>query len=202
MKKTNTKLNKSITSILVASLLSIAFTGCGDKTPEPQLTKLDERCHIDSVLAPEWVCGNSKIEGTMTAVGSAQFSKLWEGFSRREAISNSRSNLAHQIKTVVKDKVETFTRSTGIGEAEVADKVSTQVSKQVAKVTLNGSKQMKYWQSPKTKDIYVLIGVAQSSINDVVKKQVLSSYKNDDSLWQQFQSKHALENLEKEFPTN
>lgn len=200
--KKNIKLNKNISSILFASLLSITFAGCGDKTPEPQLIKVDERCHIDSVLAPEWVCGNSLFDNTITAVGSAPQSKAGEDFSRREAITNSRSNLSQQIETEVKDKVEVFTRSTGVSEFETIDKVSTHVSKQVAKVTLNGSKQMKFWQSPTTKDIYVLVGVSQNIINEKVKNQVISSYKNDDALWQQFQAKNALKNLEKEFPTN
>jgi hypothetical protein len=190
-------MKKYLSAAAFSAALMLSVTGCGDKEPEP-----DFQCTIDGAHAPEWVCGNGGVEGAITAVGSAPLSKLGQGFSRREALANGRSNLAQQIETLVKDKVEMFTRSTGVGGAEVADKVSTQVSKQVAKVTLKGSKQIKYWQQPDTKDIYLLVSVPEGSMNEEVKNAVKSSFKNDDALWQQFQSKNALEALEKEFPSD
>ena len=189
-------MKKYLNTAAFCAALMLSVTGCNDKTPEPNFA-----CTIDGSRAPEWVCGNSGVEGAITAVGSAPLSKLGQGFSRREALANGRSNLAQQIETLVKDKVELFTRSTGVGGAEVADKVSTQVSKQVAKVTLKGSKQVKYWQQPDTKDIYLLVSVPEASMNAEVKNAVKSSFKNDNALWQQFQSKNALESLEKEFPS-
>ena len=93
-------------------------------------------------------------------------------------------------------------RSTGVATYEVADKVTTQVSKQVSKVTLKGSKQISYWESSGDKSIYVLVSVSKDSVNKQAKKSVISSFKNDDALWQQFQAKNVFENLEKEFPTN
>jgi hypothetical protein len=191
-------------SLLLATILAISITGCNKKlTPEEASAKEDStfQCKIDGNLAPKWACGNGLVDGSITAVGSAPLSKLGQGFSRREAMANGRSNLAQQIQTLVKDKVETFTRSTGVRGAEVADKVSTQVSKQVARVSLSGSKQVKYWQNPTNSDIYVLMSVSENSMNEEIKNQVKSSYKNDNALWQQFQSKQALEGLEKEFPT-
>ena len=175
----------------------LLFTGCSDKDPE--VASEDFECRIAGSLAPTWACGSSDIDGYVTAVGSAPLSKIGHGFSRREALANGRSNLAQQIETTVKDKVETFARSTGIGGDEVADKVSTQVSKQVAKSTLKGSKQIKYWENPSNNDIYLLVSISQDELNNEIKEQVQSSYKNNDALWQQFQSKNALEALEKEF---
>jgi hypothetical protein len=196
-------MKKSIGSIFLAAALAATFTGCADKASGVNAEEqADFRCRINNVLAPEWACGNEGADGAITAVGVAPMSKLGEGFSRREAIANGRSNLAQQIQTLVKDKVETFTRSTGVGGDEVADKVSTQVSKQVAKETLSGSKQIKRWQDPTNSDIYVLMGVDENAVNKEAKNSVKSSYKNDNALWQQFQSKQALESLDKEFPTN
>ena len=201
-------MNKTLGKIALSAVLALTFTAC-NKDPKPaeqeqvaQEEQADFRCRIDSQLAPEWACGNEAIEGAITAFGSAPLSKLGQGFSIREAQANGRSNLAQQMETLVKDKVETFARSTGVGGSEVADKVSTQVSKQVAKVTLSGSKQMKYWQHPSSKEIYVLMGISENSMNEEIQEQVKSSYKNDNALWQQFQSKNALEGLEKEFPTD
>ncbi len=190
-------MKRMLTTTALAAALLLGISGCSNK--EAQAPEDDFKCRIDGSLAPEWACGNVSETGMITAVGSAPLSKLGQGFSRREAMANGRSNLAQQIETLVKDKVETFTRSTGVAEGEVADKVSTQVSKQVAKVTLKGSKQIKYWQNPGTQDIYVLMSVDESAMNQEIVNSVKSSFKNDDALWQQFQSKQALESLEKEF---
>jgi len=198
-------MKKQLGTILLSTALALTFTACGDKQPEPtaaEQEQADFRCRIDSQLAPEWACGNAATEGSITAVGSAPLSKLGQGFSRREALANGRSNLAQQIQTLVKDKVTTFARSTGVAKGEVADKVSTQVSNQVAKVSLSGSKQIKFWQNPSNSDIYVLVGVSETAMNTEIQNKVKSSFKNDDALWQQFQAKNALEELEKEFPTD
>ncbi|MEA3374059.1 MAG: LPP20 family lipoprotein [Campylobacterota bacterium] len=188
--------------ISLSTALVLGLTGCSSKDTKLAEEEADFRCRIDNALAPEWACGNAMTEGAITAVGSAPLSKAGQGFSRREALANGRSNLAQQIETLVKDKVETFARSTGVSADEVVDKVSTQVSKQVAKVTLKGSKQIKFWQQPTTKELYVLVGVPEGSVNEAAKESVKSSFKNDNALWQQFQSKQALESLEKEFPTD
>jgi hypothetical protein len=113
---------------------------------------------------------------------------------------NGRSDLAQQIETDVKDKMEGFTRATGNGSAETVDKVTTAVTKQVAHQVLKGSKAIDMWQAP-SGAIYMLVTVPKEEVNKEVKKAVKSSFKNDDALWQQFQSKQALEALEKEFPT-
>jgi len=195
---------KMITKGLLISLSTIAvlgLTGCGGADVKPAQEEGDFRCKKEGVLAPEWTC-TPIVEGSFSEVGSAPLSAAGEGFSRREALANGRSNLAQQVESTVKDKVETFVRGTGIGAGESVDKVTTQVSKQVANVTLKGSKQVKYWQNPKSNTIYVLVAVPESSINESAKDAVKTSFKNDEALWQQFQSKNALESLDKEFPTN
>lgn len=190
----------TLISLLIATLLSIASTGCSDKTPKVE--EADIRCRIDGSLAPEWACTNAPIEGTITAVGSAPLSKLGLGFSKREAMANARSNLAQQIQTLVKTQVKAFSLSSGVGEDEVADNVSTEVSKQVAKATLKGSQQLKFWQNKTTKDLYILAGIAENDLNKEIKEQVKSNYKKDTALWQQFQAKQTLDSLNRAFPTD
>jgi hypothetical protein len=141
------------------------------------------------------------VEGAYAGVGIAQKSAAGMGHMRRVALANGRSDLAQQIQSQVKDKVETFTRTTGVADAETVDKVNMAVSKQVAKVDLKGSKAVDSWTAP-SGSLYLLVTVPQESINKEVKKAVKTSFKNDQALWQQFQSKQAMEGLEKEFPTN
>lgn len=190
---------RNLTIATLAAATLILGAGCSSK--EEALVTPDAECMIEGHEAPVWVCGGNTMEGHYVAVGSAPLSNLGQSFSRREAMANARSNLAQQIQTEVKDKVETFARSTGVGGSEVADKVSTQVSKQVARVTLGGSKQLKYWEAP-SNEIYLLVGVPMDQVNQNVKEGVRSSYRNDDALWQQFQSANALEALDREFPTH
>jgi hypothetical protein len=194
---------KTISSIALAGLIATTMIGCSSKAPtveeQVQQEEIDFRCKQENVVAPKWTCVPS-MEGVYAGVGVAQKSAAGMGFMQREALANGRSNLAQQINSQVKDKVETFTRATGNGEKETIDQVVTAVSKQVAKVDLQGSKMSNSWQAP-SGALYLLVTVPLSAVNTEVKNSVKSSFKNDEALWQQFQSKNALEELEKEFPT-
>ncbi len=190
---------KFISSIAFAGLITATITGCGAQAPKPK-EDADFRCKQENVLAPKWTCVPF-VEGAYAGVGIAEKSAAGMGHMRRVAMANGRSDLAQQIQTQVKDKVELFTRTTGVADTETVDKVTTAVTKQVAKVDLQGSKAVDSWTAP-SGNLYLLVTVPESTVNNEVKKAVKSSFKNDNALWQQFQSKQALEGLEKEFPTN
>ena len=81
------------------------------------------------------------------------------------------------------------------------DAVTTAVSKQVAKIDLQGSKSIDFWSAP-SGTIYLLVTIEANAVNKEVKSAVNTSFKNDKALWQQFQSKQGMEGLEKEFPTD
>lgn len=194
---------KTVLSMTLAGVIAATIIGCSSHAPtiEEQMEKdgIDARCKQENVLAPRWTCVPN-VDGAYAGVGIAQKSAAGMGFMQREALANGRSDLAQQIKSQVKDKVETFTRSTGNGEKETVDKVTTAVSKQIAKVDLQGSKMSASWKAP-SGALYLLVTVPLSAINTEVKDSVKTSFRNDEALWQQFQSKNALEELDKEFPT-
>jgi hypothetical protein len=195
------KLTKTLTSLAVAGLVATVITGCGVGEAKPAAQQEpDFRCKKENVLAPKWTC-TPFVDGAIAEVGVAPKTAAGPGMQRRMALANARSNLAQQIETQVKDKVESFTRTTGMGGNETVDAVATAVSKQVAKVTLKGSKQVDAWEAP-SGTLYVLVAVPEKSVNEAAKEAVKTSFKNDQALWQQFQSKQALESLEKEFPTD
>jgi hypothetical protein len=191
---------KTISSVAVATLVAVAISGCGGVAPAPKQAEPDFRCKQENELAPKWTC-IPMVEGAYAGVGIAQKSAAGMGHMRRVALANGRSDLAQQIQSQVKDKVETFTRATGIADNETVDKVNMAVSKQVAKVNLKGSKAVDSWVA-KSGTLFLLVTVPESTVNGEVKKAVKTSFKNDEALWQQFQSKQAMEGLEKEFPTN
>jgi len=196
---------KTASKIALIALVVAGFSACSEKKPEPKKNDAYKtfECKQENVLAPSWTC-IPDVAGYYAAIGVAEKSAAGISHMRRVALMNGRSALAQQIQTEVKDKMEGFTRATGNGSAETVDKVTTAVTKQVAKVSLKGSKAINMWQAP-SGAIYMLVAVPNENVNKAVKdavKTAASSFKNDNALWQQFQSKQALEALEKEFPSN
>ena len=194
---------KTLSSIAFTALAIILYTGC---SKEPSTTTVEYKqdsnfqCKQEGVAAPQWTC-IPNVKSAYAGVGIAPNSAAGMGHMRRVALANGRSDLAQQINTLVKDKVEVFTRATGNGSQETVDAVSTSVSKQIAKINLENSKVVDMWNAP-SGALYMLVAVPEAAVNRDVKDAVRSSFKKDDALWQQFQSQQALENLEKEFPTN
>jgi hypothetical protein len=194
---------KSITTMALAGLVALTITGCGGAIPTPAEEVLDERCHKAGELVPEWVCTPSLIEGaTYSAVGVGTSSN--ESMKTQQAIGRARSELAKQMNTMVKTKLEDFMRATGSGDAETIDAVTTSVTKQTAKIDLSGSKKIKEFTT-KSGKLFALVAIDETIVNNKVKdtvKAASSSKGNDDALWQQFQSKQAMDSLDKEFPTD
>jgi ribosomal protein S20 len=193
-----------IKSLLIGSaaalLLTGGLTGCvkQDTTPE---------CMIDNAKAPTWVCDEgSDLEGGIAAVGSAAKNPLGISFQKTEATAAARDALARQISVKVKNMFKQFQASTGIGDEQTAEKATTNVSKQVASQTLNGSKVKNKWMSP-TGTMYVLVVLPDAStVKDAVKDAAKTSYKNDKALWQKFLAQKADKELDaavdKEFGGN
>jgi len=191
---------KTFSSVVLATIVAATITGCSDKPEPKKQAEPDFRCKQENILAPKWTCV-PMVEGAYAGVGIAQKSAAGMGHMRRVALANGRSDLAQQIQTQVKDKVETFTRATGVADAETVEHVTMVVSKQVAKVDLKGSKGVDIWTAP-SGTLYMLVTVPEAVVNGEVKKAVKTSFKNEEALWQQFQAKQALDGLEKEFPTD
>lgn len=191
---------KALRLMAIVGVLSVGlFSGCSSHN-QPEVQKkqsFDKGCHRDGELVPEWVCNSTEDGFTYSAVGVGTSSEI--SLKYAQAMSNARSELAHQISSSVKTKTENFLRSSGTGKAETVDAVTTYVTKQLANVTLNQSKKAKEYTTAKG-NLYVLVTVPDKVINSEVKSSIESSFKNDDALWQQFQSKQSLESLEKEFP--
>ena len=194
---------KTVTKMTILSL-AIAFSGCSDKEPEPAAKPYVAtfECKQENVLAPRWTC-IPEVDGFYAGVGIANKSAAGMAHMRKVAMMNGRSDLTQQIATQVKDKMQGFTQTTGNGTSETVDAVTKAVTDQAANVKLSNSKAIDMWNAP-SGAIYMLVTVPEASVNNEVKKAIgaPSSFGNDNALWQQFQSKQALESLENEFPTN
>jgi PBP1b-binding outer membrane lipoprotein LpoB len=200
---------KKIYSLTSAIVVVATLTGCSSK-PTPagekgaqQAQQTVQECRQDGQLAPQWTCMPQSTKDMIVGLGSAPKSNLGMNFTRTQAMAAARNDLAFQIEAKVKASVESFARSTGVKDNESVDKVATQVSKQLAQADLQGTRQINFWQNPVTGTVYVLVGAPVDAVNAAVKKNIKdkSSYKNNDALWQQFQSQQALKQLDKDFPT-
>ncbi|MFO7838069.1 MAG: LPP20 family lipoprotein [Desulfosalsimonadaceae bacterium] len=147
--------------------------------------------------APDWVTnGGSNTEG-LAGVGSARIGDAGVGFARTEAMAMARAEMARQIQVKVKDLVKNFTKQIGAGEGQTVDKLSAQVSKQVTRQSISGSRQQASWISPSS-TIYTLVTVDPERVQKYIKDSVKTSLRDDEALWQQFQAEKGFEELDKE----
>ena len=176
--------------ILTIVLVSLVAVGCGKKAAAP---KISDVCFNG---APQWVF-TPELESGLAAAGSAKIGPAGMQFAKTEAMASGRDELARMLELKVQNMVKNFTQTTGIGDAQTVDKVSAQVSKQVANQTLTGSRQKDIWQSP-CNELWVLVALDPTLVKAQTSQAIMSSFKNDNALWQQFQSQKAFEELEKE----
>lgn len=197
-KKGDQRMIRTISLIALAGLLLATITGCSKEVKIGE-DRSDFECKQENVKAPAWTCIPSAGD-SYAGVGIAEKSAAGMDYMRRVALANGRSDLAQQIQSQVKDKITIYTGTTGAGGSETVDKAVETVTKQVAKVDLVGSKALDFWTAP-SGAIYMLVTVSQKTANEQIKNNIKTSFKNDQALWQQFKAKNALDELEKDFPT-
>jgi ribosomal protein S20 len=171
--------------------ISGLMVGCGSPDLDFQ------QCKIENVKAPSWVCDEgATMEGGLFAVGIAEKDPNGRGFQKQEATAAARDALSRQIGIKVKNMFKQFQATTGIGDAQTAEKATQNVSKQISAQTLQGTKVFKTWFSP-SGAMYVLVGMPDpQAVQQEVKKAVKTSLKNDNALWQKFLAQKADKDLD------
>ncbi len=182
-----------LTTLALSAALAVTFTACGGEQPKPETPAVAPGL----AGAPMWVL-DPTVEGGIAAVGSAQKSPGGLQFQRTEALANARDELARTLSVKVNNMIKNFAQSTGIGDQQTFEKVTQQVSKQVASQTLSGSKQKAIWLNPATGELFVHVVLDPASVQAAAKNATMTSLKNEQALWQQFQAKKADETLDAE----
>jgi ribosomal protein S20 len=140
-------------------------------------------------------------EGGISGVGSAVVGAAGRSLAKIEAAANARDEIARTLNVRVKNMIKNFTETTGVGDAQTVDKVFTNVSKQISKVDLSGSVIKKTFFDRESNELYVLVAVQPEVVAqaaEAMKQAAVTSFKNDQALWQKFQAKKGQEELEKE----
>ena len=192
---------------MAATAIVFALSACNNAQPaptpaksvQPQEEKADFRCRQDGVLAPEFTC-NPYVEGMVTALGIAPMNAGGDkAFQRSEAMANARNALTRALEVKVSNMVKTYKGTTGAGQSATFDKATSEVSKQVAAQTLKNSRQIGMsWTNPKTKELYLLVGIKTPEVKKAMGNAIKTSFKNDEALYQQFLAKQATGELDKE----
>ncbi|MGM0452282.1 MAG: LPP20 family lipoprotein [Thermodesulfobacteriota bacterium] len=188
-------MKQSLTTIAIVLLGIFFIAGCSSS---PSAVDGSSDMSKEFEDAPEWVLnGGSNIEGGLAGVGSAKIGQAGVGFARTEAMAMARDELARQIEVKVKNLTKNFTQQIGVGDDQTVDKVAVQVSKQVTRQSISGSRQEASWISPSS-TLYMLVTVDPESVQKYVKDSVQTSMKNEKALWQKFQAKKGFEDLDEE----
>lgn len=190
-------MKKNILSLSAVALALAVMTGCGGKevAQQPVQPVFVENCEFaPGIQAPEWYC-SPDIEGGMAAVGEAKPNAARDNnMQRTMAMANGRDALARQTQVKVQNLLTNWSRATGAGDAQTYEANFENVSRQVSKQTLEGSRQLKRWVAPDG-TLALLVGMADSA---GIKDSLKTSLRNEEALWQQFQSKQALDELDKQ----
>jgi hypothetical protein len=134
---------------LVLSLIAattIVFTGCASKSDMSLAEKQKQEQIEANNNLPDWVM-DPKVEGGISAVGVAGYSKHGMQIMLPQAEMDGRAKLAGQIQTIVSRIQEQAMRHNKINELDDLENVFKQATKEVVKkVPLSGARKMKQFQ--------------------------------------------------------
>lgn len=191
-------MKKDILKLLSAAVATAVLTGCtGGAAPAAAPAPFVEMCMQDGAQAPEWTC-NPYLEGSIVALGVAQKNAgNDQGMQRAEAIAEARVALVNQLNVKVSTMFKSFKATTGSGDSATFDKSNSQVSKQLASETLQGSRAVKTWKSA-AGTMFVLVGISNEPVKQKMEAAVKTSFKNDGAMYQKFLAAKEQGELDKE----
>ena len=144
--------------------------------------------------APGWVCGEPVDGLEISTVGIAERTSAGISYQRQMAETDARVRLATQISARVQNLVKQYAATTGSGDKETVDRVSSSVTRQLTDAKLVGSRFFTSRTSPNG-TLYVLMGLDKELVDDYVRDSMLSSMENDSAAWQRLQADKADDEL-------
>lgn len=153
---------------------------------------------------PTWAL-NPYVEGAKSAVGMVKVGASGTGNARNKAMARARVELANQMEVKVQAMTKDYLNVVGQGDNEIVESAFSQVSKQVSRQTLTGSRQIDMFMT-NNKELYVLVAIPNDIVKEAVKGAMNNSIdrlKSEEKLYQEFKADQAQKELdaimEKEF---
>lgn len=146
---------------------------------------------------PTWVL-NPYVEGAQSAVGMVVVGRSGTANARNKAVARARVELANQMEIKVQAMTKDYSSVVGEGDNEIVESAFSQVSKQVSRQTLSGSRQMDMFMTS-NKELYVLMAIPNEVIKKAAKETMANSInelKSDEKLYQEFKSAQAQNELD------
>lgn len=173
--------------LLGMGILMLGLSGCVNQ-PEARNALND---------LPQWYQEPTVLGDKYAASGSAKPNRGGDmELQRIEAAAVARAELARQMEVRVKDMFKRATQELGMGDSQTMDHAVQYATKQVSDVTLRHSQQKKLFLDSATGVLYTLYVLDSASTDEQIKQSVLSSFKNEDALWQKFQATQAWKELD------
>jgi len=193
---------KKFIIMAAAALLTVGAASCS-KTVNMEPVALEEmdpnECYFEGTdkLAPAWTCG-FPVEGyEVTGVGVMRPTKAGSSFARQQAAMDARVNIATEMQAKVGAMVKNYAATTGVGDAETVDAVSSNTQRQITAEMLYGAKVLRFTKSPNG-STYALVTLDATMAAAAAKQAMQTSYKNDKAQWQRFLGEKSQAELERE----
>jgi len=156
-------MKKSLLFVLITAT-AITFTGCADKSEQSLAEKQKQEQIEANNNLPSWVI-DPKVEGGISAVGIAGYSKHGMQIMLPQAEMDGRAKLAGQIQTVVSRVQKQAMRHNKINDLDDMENVFKQASKEVIKkMPLSGARKMNQYQAADG-TLYVLMVIEKREVS-------------------------------------
>ncbi len=183
----------------VVGILAVVSLAACSSNPKEEVAEVPDCTFPDApeIAAPAWIC-DEVIDGfPVSAVGSYRPTKAGHQFQKTQAVAAGRNALASRMKVHVKQMVKNYVETTGVGDDETVDAVTTDVSKQITSETLYGTRAVKTRKSPNG-TLYVLVAMDSADTAKAAQEALKSSYKNQKAMWQKMMADRSFAELDAE----
>ena len=151
---------------------------------------------VDVEDLPDWVLNPPLAEDAVYGIGEAKMSTI--STSRTMAVSRARDDVARQVEVTIKNALTDYFQEAGEGENTQAVQFVESVSRQIAEVTLNGARAIRFHILDDGTH-YALVEYPVNSLSDAANE---SFARNDAAQFAEFKAEQALERLDQELKSN
>jgi hypothetical protein len=182
-----------------SAVLVALFSGCSGTAAAPATlaAAVQAGCIKEGMRAPSWVC-QPEVADAYGSVGVAEKNGADKAQTIKAALYNGRTEIAKQIQTQVREKLNNYARAVGNSNKEQIDTLYTSIANAVQPKDLYLQEKMQSWTTPSGK-VYIHVIALKSSFDAELKKAVILSHMNDQVIWLDFNSEQSIATLEKEF---